>query len=389
MRQIFFHVGMPKTGTSFVQKMLVENEAALIRAGLGTRPFLEPPHGDTRRLRRLLCAGGFAEAAEAMAAAPGERLLVSSEHFIDLVHDLAFARAIRDAFARRFEIRIIVFLRRQDALRESLYAQLVKSWYEGPAGHFEHFDLDHAGRLARLESVFGRENMIVRLYRDGGHGGGHDRGRPNDVFGEILAATGTRLPPGGLAAVERQNVSLSRRKLLFLAGVPKPDPNVQDLADVMTAVVTRTRAIRDDGGRFLLSPEARRALVAEHLAGNRAAVARYRIPDAEDLLRLPGLDPSWRPPAPITPAEMARVHAEALAHLARRHPNRFGLAMAKKIAQAAPVMAWRRFVRPLPPRPAVPPRGDLMPEGGFRPAPAPGNAVPAETASRPLRAARG
>lgn len=127
MRQLFLHAGLPETGMSYIQKMLVENEAALLKAGLGTRPFLEPPHGGTRRIRRLLCTGGFEEAAEEMAAAPGERLLVSSEHFTDLVDDLPFARAIRSAFARRFDVRVVMFLRRQDHLRESLYAQLVRS----------------------------------------------------------------------------------------------------------------------------------------------------------------------------------------------------------------------------------------------------------------------
>ena len=139
-------------------------------------------------------------------------------------------------------------------------------------------------------------------------------GRPNDLAGAFFAAIGL----GGVLArldrdVGRRNVSLHRRKVLLLAHVPKnrrrrPSLLVPPgLPEVVVEVVAGSPAVADDGIRFTCSrPTARRALVARHLDGNRALVARYGIADPGGFVELPPPDPAWTPPAPISNREIAR-----------------------------------------------------------------------------------
>ena len=145
--------------------------------------------------------------------------------------------------------------------------------------------------------------MHVALYRDPG---------PNDIVGDLLAATGTAVDRDRLAPVPRQNVSMHRRKTLFLGQMPKPPEAPDDAAarvapHFVARVLAGSAAVADDGGRFLMSPRQRHALVAAHLAGNRALVEGRGLADPGSFLDLPDPDAPWAPPAPITAAEVAAV----------------------------------------------------------------------------------
>ena len=102
----------------------------------------------------------------------------------------------------------MIFLRRQDFLKESVYAEIVKGWFAGDILSDTHYDYDHAGRVAALEETFGPDRVHVVLYHDPG---------PNDIVGELLAATRTHFDRTRLHPVEPRNVSMHRRKVLFSA----------------------------------------------------------------------------------------------------------------------------------------------------------------------------
>jgi hypothetical protein len=332
VRTLYIHIGQPKTGSSSIQRFLVDNRAALLDAGLGLGPYMTLPTGKSLPLRRAIAAKGLGAVMAELAASPGENLVISSEHLCSLLVDTRQAEAIRDAARRHFRPVVVVFLRRQDYWLESDYAQEVKTCYAGSIQAFAAAALadgagfDYDGGLARLERIFGRDHLRVLLYRDRG---------PNDVVADFLAALDLGLGPDRAAAAGRLNASPHRRKLLFLSQVPKPDPKIQDLATFMAEVVGRSGAIADDGARFLMSPEDRYRLVAAHVTGNRALVARYGLGDAEHFAGLPDPAADWSPPRPITPSERRAVLGEAMLACARmargRHP-RFVLRMAGKVA---------------------------------------------------------
>lgn len=330
MRTLYIHIGQPKTGSSSIQKFLVDNRAALAAAGLGLGPYMTLASGKSAPLRRAIVEMGLAAVMAELAASPGESLVITCEHLCSILVDQAEAEAIRDAALPHFRPVIVVFLRRQDYWHESLYVQQVKTQWAGPIEAYTKSvlqnyaaDFDYDGCVTRLERVFGRENLRVLLFQDEG---------PNDVVANFLAALDLRLDPGRARAAARQNELPHRRKILFLSQVPKPDPAIQDLSGFMTKVVERTGAIADDGGSFLLPPPLRHRLVAEQAAGNRALVARYGLPDRGHFASPPDPAADWSPPRPITARERRAVLHEAMRACARLRGPRFALRMTGKVA---------------------------------------------------------
>ena len=326
MRRLYIHIGQPKTGTSSIQRFLVENRDILRDAGLGIGPYMTQKNGKSWPLREAIRTRGLAHVMAELARDPAANVVISSEHFHGPMSDRATAEAFRDAARRHFTPVIVLFLRRQDYWQHSLYAEEVKTAYAGPISRFDadhDFDYDYNAGLLLLEDVFGRDNVRVAIYRDG---------QDNDVIRDFLTAVDAFALGEQTRAIERQNTTLHRRKLMFLAGVPKPDPEIQDLSALMTRVVERTEAIAPDGERFLLPPEDRRALVAAHVDGNRALVERHGVTDPGPFIRMPPEDPDWAPPRPLSRQEINTVLREALATSLRHPGRRYAARMSAKVA---------------------------------------------------------
>ncbi len=288
MRDLYIHIGLHKTGSTYLQQTLLENRAVLAAAGLGLAPWLHATEGNHYPLLRALRDADWDQAAaetifDTVAEAPGAALLITVEDLCWAMSRPAQAAVFHAAASRHFTPRAVVFLRRQDMLKESIFTQAVKTWYTGPIAAENHYDYDHDGRLRALEGIFGRENIRVVLYRDGG---------PNDITGGLLAALGLDLDPARLVPVPPQNVSMHRRMVRFMSELPKPPGASKDRAKMQFArriagIVQGAGAIADDGGRFLMSPRERHDLVVRHLAGNRALVERYAIADPGGFLEAP------------------------------------------------------------------------------------------------------
>ena len=345
MRQLYLHAGLPKTGTTYLQALFLRNRAALEAAGLGFGPHMDPRTGShLPRFVAALEARGAAAVIAETEACPGEKILVSNEDLAQFLPMPArdcrtWGEALRDAAEGRFEVTVIVYVRRQDFLKESLFAQSVKAWYWGDIRNEGHFDLDLDGKLLALEAIFGRDRVRPIVYDDVGRG---------DIVAPFLAALGLGIDKGELAPVGRENASMHRRKVLFLGGFPKPaaakhavNAAARAPAGFVTRVLDGSGAVTDDGVRFLLSPAERHALVAAHLEGNRALVARHGIADPGGFVELPDPAAPWTPPAPITPREIAAVWRESLAAArAGRDPLR-GAWLAARLSRPFAAMAAR------------------------------------------------
>ena len=176
-----------------------------------------------------------------------------------------------------------------------------------------------------------------------------DVGR-SDIVAPFLAALGLDLDKARLAPVGRENASMHRRKVLFLGGFPKPAAAVRRgaarfPAGFVARVLAASDAVADDGGRFLLSPAERHALVAAHIEGNRALVARHGIADPGGFVELPDPAAPWTPPAPITRREVAAVWREMLAAAgAGRDPLRAAW-LAARLSRPFAAMAVRAAAR--------------------------------------------
>lgn len=175
-RRIVLHIGMERTGTSAVQRFLARNRAALRLMGVRyPRPRSGPPekHQDLVRAIAAEAAGTGADAAELIAAyTEGVRapITVLSAEGLSAPNP-AFARALAP-LADRFDVRVVVYLRRQDEWALSAYRQAVldprvaekrpvSEWLEDPGTRAR---LDYSSMLTGWEKAFGAENIRMLRY---------------------------------------------------------------------------------------------------------------------------------------------------------------------------------------------------------------------------------
>lgn len=313
MRELYLHIGLHKTGTSYLQRLLVENCALLRESGVGLAPYMNPATGAHHPIFPAIEQLGVDHVFDEIARTPGQRVVVSAERFCLYLMDDARARAIREAASRHFALKIVVFLRRQDHLKESVYTQIAKEWFEGSIFDEQHYEYDHDARLRRLEGIFGRESIVVRLYEA-------DR---SDLAGAFFDAIGASVDVRKLGTVRPQNVSMSRRKLLFMSQVPKPPefspPRLNYPIRFLARIVAASSAIADDASAGMMSPRQHHDLVLRHLAGNQAVVSRYAIENSDSFLELPDPGARWAPPEPIRPAERWALYRETVAAAWRGH----------------------------------------------------------------------
>lgn len=350
-RELFLHLGLPKTGTTYLQKCLALNRDWFAAQGFAMGP-LQNANGAHHELAWRFRDEGPEAFAETLRRAPGDRLIVSSEVFDDLLLEPGTAETLARALAPDFAAVAIAVLRRQDLLKESAYAEVAKLHRRmGPlraepdpalAGRpsvFDDPDLD--ARLAALEAAFGPGAVRVAVYRD-------DRRR--DPLEQFCGLLGLAPPAAPRRPEGRANESLPRRKTQLLAPFDKSDPR---LARAVFDAVSRNRRIAVDAPKFLLSPAERRAVAARHLEGNRRLVARHAPEDGDWLLTLPPDEPDWFPAAPPRLAEYLRIWA-ALMRATLRDRGR-GLGARLRDARALTAMtaaAARDALAPARRRPA-------------------------------------
>lgn len=288
MRRLWLHIGSHKTGTTTVQDTFLYNKSLLQSRGLS---FM---HGGTdSHLHRFLAIldkaslipHGFSvpqprKFAEFMASAPGDVVFGSSENFSFL-----FRQAATDALAKVLqplfdEVRIIVYLRRQDRHAISHHQEGARPERQ-PEGdlwghaltalpqampHQKHY-LDYDRRVGFWENSFGHENVTVRLY---------DRKylKNGDIVPDILATMG--IDDTGLQRLPDKNMALgmTKAKVGHLSNAILGD-------DLITRSLLRALPQKDE--KMLPSAEAARAFLEPYREGNRRLNARFGVSAFPDL----------------------------------------------------------------------------------------------------------
>ncbi|MGB1214163.1 MAG: hypothetical protein ACPG4X_12415 [Pikeienuella sp.] len=182
--RLILHIGMHKTGSSAIQRFLSRNRWVLGKLGIAYPHSLGPtgqrqpkhnaifaaishqadkgrPHPDLGPAATLI----EATAAEIERAAPRTAIL-SAEGFSG--ERPIFARALRP-LANRFDVRVVVFLRRRDLWVESFYKQMVQSHDVAETRPFHDFlqadstrrHMDYLTILNWWAEAFGQDAIIV------------------------------------------------------------------------------------------------------------------------------------------------------------------------------------------------------------------------------------
>jgi hypothetical protein len=214
------HIGHTKTGSTSIQNVCGTERAALQAAGIcypkspgwsnhallpassavpalqdrGVHPAFWGGLPPAERIARFLADDFPAE----MSALPaGTRLvLFSSEQCIHMLPDPASVARLRDLIAPHVgQIRVVVYLRRQDEHVASAYTQMLRDGVIARPGLPEGgpkqlFMYDYAGLMARWSEVFGQAAMVPRLF-------GRDTLVQGDAIDDLLTLAGAPglIPP--------------------------------------------------------------------------------------------------------------------------------------------------------------------------------------------------
>lgn len=207
MSTVYLHIGTAKTGTTAIQRFLPMNQELLNRQDYDhpLMPFHFPRMGDGRNAHFLTLWNdetkwakrwdkGFAVIREA--AERFGHIIMSDEVLWAAGAQDGFWERVTEGFSQiGVDLKIVVYLRRQDEMTESHWNQMVKGkpkLSQGfsefvTAGEYEAtFPLEYDKGLDRIASLVGKENMIVRAYEKGQFVEG-------SLFADFLDAVGLKL----------------------------------------------------------------------------------------------------------------------------------------------------------------------------------------------------
>ncbi len=293
--QIILHIGTWKTGSSAIQLFMARNAKRLAKQGVYLPSVVHKDNGHTL-LFRALCQGGPEQNAlldEFRAIERNDadaRLFISSEHFwplsSDEIRDLASVlHQITD------DIRVLVYLRPQDEMWASVYAQQAKSFRVRPEspvwgtadfiGHgIRNWALYYNKCLSMFEDAFGEGSVSPRLYRRQDFPEG-------DVIFDFLDFTGVMRDPAFERHEGDTNPSFGWKSVamsLWFVGAVYDDirkfNELPDMRRAFRAGIGEMHARRNDPdwlGRapVVLSGQDRRDIRAHYGDDNNALFTRY------------------------------------------------------------------------------------------------------------------
>tara|TARA_R110001599_G_scaffold145321_1_gene327627 strand:- start:82094 stop:83197 length:1104 start_codon:yes stop_codon:yes gene_type:complete len=207
MATVYLHIGAPKTATSTLQSMLAGNFEQLLRQGVLYPQLLR--HGDAHHtlVADLIQAYqghtmadlwyGDRTRGEAwqnlqreIEQYPGiEKIILSSELFFGQTRRLEDMLADIQGRLSAHELKVVVYLRRQDQLYSSFFNQDVKGarqWAHNAYQFYQThqiFQHDYSELLGIWSDGVGRENMVIRPYETAQWVGGN-------IIDDFCAATG-------------------------------------------------------------------------------------------------------------------------------------------------------------------------------------------------------
>lgn len=278
MARVWLHIGLMKTGTTALQNWFAGHEAELLQQGIlyvRVRPNL-PACGP---LVDALARAGTDEGGkmldrirERVEATLPEDVLISAESFS--AHSPLVARKVAAAFSGH-DLRILVWLRRQDRYAEAVYKQRIK--WNGETGDPHTMlqrigsALDYEAFLDRWQGALPQARVLPQVYEEWD-------GKP-DSIAAMLTAMGraSLIPPDSVDF--RQNVTPCAELISRYNSVPQA--RARQLRRANRKLMQEFGEAASGRGD-VLTPELARQIRDRHAASNQRVRDRW-FPDRETL----------------------------------------------------------------------------------------------------------
>lgn len=229
MKTLYLHIGTPKTGTSALQHFFVNNRKLLEEKGvyypdlgfrfpdigkhrnahfLSYKKYIEKKQRDYET-EKAIRDEGIQKLDEAFK--DHDTILLSDEHIWNEKEMIGQTLpALKSHFAEQgVQIKVIVYLRRQDQVIQSFWAQKIK---ESSAISFEKymekekyqfFRLDYATRIQEFVDILGKDNIIVRCYEKQQY-----QGEQKTIMSDFLQILGLKITDEYKNSDKVYNISL-------------------------------------------------------------------------------------------------------------------------------------------------------------------------------------
>lgn len=326
MQRLWIHSGMPKTGTTFLQKLFSSNAKTLshghlhyMRAGRGQRNA----HSEMARVLGIRASLHSSESdPEAFLAKflreaekhPKADLLVSTEVFsrIGPPTNLAVLGQRFRKLVERYELNFVLYVRRLDQWLESMHNQFYRNgmttvdleeFARNPGQHLRGFEHDYRKLLGFYANLAGREHVHVRPFVPRLFQGG-------SLESDFLAIIGKK-KIGELVIPDRQAESIDSATMAALreyyaAVGPERQPPSANISKVSRML--QGRANLEKRPKLHLSTQARHAVID----ANRDSIEwmlKTWLPhvDPNLFLSVEGPEPDEKARAPLSDADFRKA----------------------------------------------------------------------------------
>ena len=305
-KRLFIHIGSHKTGTGAIQKFLFRNREALREKG-----FLYPDPGhkashhamasEFRPLKRRRNKGEELKTLSYIQEIRTHNLdtsILSSEGLVLRGTDV---KKLRDIIPGDLDVKIVIYLRRQDERLESGYNQIVKGPRRYPKKFLDSgsipnqkYILDYYKILTPWRDEFGLENIIVRVYEK--------EQFPRGIIVDFCGVIGLEPDHTLRISDERINPSLDWDIIEIIRLCNEKYKGDMKFHNWLVMNLKRIKRKETKGKQHLLSPQQRRDLIEEYAESN-AKVAREYLGREDGRLfyaPLPKPDEPWQPYSGLT-----------------------------------------------------------------------------------------
>ena len=240
MKTLYVHIGSPKTGTSAIQRFLHLNTRVLYEKGFIFRqmPFQTDFSHDyigvgTNRNGYFLHETGTDYFKKGLGCLSDwfrekDSIILSDEGLYNKAGRKGTESGLKEyADQNNIQVRIILYLRRQDELVESYYRQSMKDNMNNTLPISSYTDRrlekdDYAAKIACFSDVFGKESVCVRLYDPAGW-----KAANTNIFADFLSCVGLSLTDEFAMPGREVNTSLSCNAAEIKRIVNQVDPYIK------------------------------------------------------------------------------------------------------------------------------------------------------------------
>lgn len=289
MKKVILHIGQTKTATTTLQSFFYDNRSWLSRHGIY---YPECPESHPLRSQHRFLVDSLARLSlpypesvpewdylkDKISSTPHDTVLISEEVFWHLLEQrrddkpdaLRWIKEQLDGY----DVRVICYLRRQDAWIESWYNQIVKTDVDSNSrlGFGEFVDvyrrygmLDYYKSLGYWAEIFGKENITVRPFRRDLFFGG-------DIVRDFMGLMGVELDDSVVRSADKQ-VSLCNSACV-MSNLYNRTPRALEFKQKFMALMRAYDAECSDRSRFMPRALAE-GLVAEFDASNAQLAADF------------------------------------------------------------------------------------------------------------------